>query len=140
VDVAVPASRRVIDWSEAREMSSHGVAFGSHTCTHAMLPRLARPALDRELRRSLEVLEDQGVASVPVLAYPNGDHDNAVVQAARAAGYRAAVTTVPGAESSRPADLLRLKRIGIHEDVTRSIPLFMFHIGRQIWPARGGSA
>lgn len=138
--IATPESRRFISWAEAREMSGHGVAFGSHTCTHAMLSRLDRPALDRELRRSLEVLEAQQVAWVPVLAYPNGDHDDAVVQAARAAGYRAAVTTVPGAESSRPADLLRLKRIGLHEDVTRSIPLFMFHIGRQIWPARGGSA
>jgi len=133
--VALPESRRFIDWSEARDMSSHGLAFGSHTCTHAMLSRLDPASLDRELRRSREVLEEQDVASVPVLAYPNGDHDDAVVHAARAAGYQAAVTTNPGPESGRPADLLRLKRIGLHEDVTRSIPLFMFHIGCQVWPS-----
>src|SRR5205807_5460792 len=41
-DVQVPGERRFIDWNEAREMSNNGVAFGSHTCTHASLGRLDR--------------------------------------------------------------------------------------------------
>jgi peptidoglycan/xylan/chitin deacetylase (PgdA/CDA1 family) len=130
--IPLPEERRFIDWSEAREMSGHGITFGSHTATHAILPGLDRTTLQHELVRPLEVLAEQQVAWVPVLAYPNGDHDDVVVEAARDAGYRAAVTTVAGAESSRPADLLRLKRIGVHEDMTRSIPQFIFHIGRSI--------
>jgi peptidoglycan/xylan/chitin deacetylase (PgdA/CDA1 family) len=130
--IVLPAERRFIDWSEAREMSRHGIAFGSHTCRHAILPGLDRPTLQHELVRPLEVLAEQQVAWVPVLAYPNGDHDDIVVEAARDAGYRAAVTTVAGAESSRPADPLRLRRIGVHEDVTRSISQFMFHVGRNL--------
>jgi peptidoglycan/xylan/chitin deacetylase (PgdA/CDA1 family) len=135
--IVLPDERRFIDWSEAREMSRHGIAFGSHTCTHAILPRLDRTTLQHELTRPLEVLAEQQVAWVPVLAYPNGDHDDVVVKAARDAGYRAAVTTAAGAEPGRPADLLRLKRIGVHDDVTRSIPQFMFHIGRSIRLASG---
>jgi peptidoglycan/xylan/chitin deacetylase (PgdA/CDA1 family) len=135
--VRLPEGRRFLNWDEAREMSRHRIEFGSHSCTHAILPRLAGAALERELRRPLDMLDEQGVNRIPVLGYPNGDHDDVVVDAARTAGYQAAVTTRPGAESTRPADLLRLRRIGVHEDVSRSVPLFMFHIARQVWPSSG---
>lgn len=131
LDVQVPPGRRLVNWAEVREMSRDGISFGSHTCTHANLTRLDEGALARELRRPIEVLEQQRVNYVRVLSYPNGDHTDAVVAAAQAAGYAAAVTTIPGPESARPADLFRLKRIGVHEDVSRSESLLTFHIARQ---------
>ena len=123
--------RRFVDWNEVREMSRHGVSFASHTSTHVNLTRLAGAALERELRAPLDVLREQRVDHVPVLAYPNGDYTDAVVAAARVAGYRAAVTTSPGVESSTPADRFRLKRIGVHDDVTQSVPLLALHVARQ---------
>ena len=123
--------RRLVDWKQVREMSRHGVSFASHTSTHVNLTRLAGAALESELRGPLDMLREQRINHVPVLAYPNGDHTDAVVAAARAAGYSAAVTTSPGLESSRPADLFRLKRIGVHDDVTRSVPLLALHVTRQ---------
>jgi len=124
--------RRFVDWSEVREMSRGGITFGSHTCTHVNLNRLDAADLTRELRGPLETLRQQCISHVPVLAYPNGDHTDAVVEAARAAGYRAAVTTNPGLESRRPADRFRLKRIGVHDDVTQSAPLLALHVARQL--------
>ena len=129
--MARPAERRFLDWNEAREMSRGGVCFGSHTSTHANLTRLTGTALDCELAKPLEVLARQGIRHVPVLAYPNGDHTDAVVAAALRAGYRAAVTTLPGTEPAQPADPLRLRRIGVHEDVTWSVPLLALHVARQ---------
>jgi peptidoglycan/xylan/chitin deacetylase (PgdA/CDA1 family) len=126
-----PGGRRFVDWNEVREMSRHRISFASHTRTHANLTRLAGAALERELRGPLEALAWQRVNHVPVVAYPNGDHTGAVVAAARAAGYLAAVTTSPGLESSRPADRFRLRRIGVHEDVTQSVPLLALHVARQ---------
>jgi peptidoglycan/xylan/chitin deacetylase (PgdA/CDA1 family) len=123
--------RRFVNWAEVHEMARHGVSFASHTRTHVNLTRLAGAALEGELRGPLDVLREQHVNHVPVLAYPNGDHTEAVVAAARAAGYRAAVTTRPGLESSRPADRFRLTRIGVHEDVARSVPLLALHVARQ---------
>jgi peptidoglycan/xylan/chitin deacetylase (PgdA/CDA1 family) len=125
-----PVKRRFLNWSEVRDMSRHGITFGSHSTTHANLTRLSGPALERELRDSLDTLRAQVANDVPVLAYPNGDHTDAVAAAAHAAGYRAAVTTRPGLEASRPSDLFRLKRVGVHEDVSRSIPVMAFHIAR----------
>jgi peptidoglycan/xylan/chitin deacetylase (PgdA/CDA1 family) len=129
--VPVPAGRRLLNWDEAREMSRHGIAFGSHTSTHAILTQVTRTALQRELLRPLEVLRQQRVNQVSVLSYPNGDHTEAALVEARSAGYRAAVTIDPGLESSRPADLFRLKRIVVHDDVSWSVPLLALHIARQ---------
>jgi len=124
-----------MNWDEVREMSAHRIAFGSHTCNHAMLDKLDAATLERELREPLEVLRTRGINDIPVLSYPNGNHDTAVVAAARAAGYRAAVTTLPGYEKRHADDLFRLKRIGVHEDVSRSIPLLSLHVARQSAPA-----
>ena len=131
IGVHVPTDRRLVNWAEVREMSREGISFGSHTCTHANLTRVDGAALERELRRPIEVLEQQRVNHVRVLSYPNGDHTDAVVAAAQAAGYDAAVTTNPGPESAPAADLFRLKRIGVHEDISRSESLLTFHIARQ---------
>jgi peptidoglycan/xylan/chitin deacetylase (PgdA/CDA1 family) len=128
--------RRFVNWDEVRQMSRDGVSFASHTRTHVNLTRLAGVALEGELRGSLDVLREQHVNHVPVLAYPNGDHTDAVVAAARAAGYSAAVTTRPGLEFSRPADRFRLKRIGVHDDVAQSVPLLALHVARQARTAR----
>lgn len=131
--VTFPSTRRFINWDEAHEMSDHGIEFGSHTASHPILTALEPAALERELRQPLEALDMQGVNRVPVLCYPNGDYSTAVVAAARRAGYVAAVTTTPGTESSRPGNLFELKRVGVHDDVTRSIPLLELHIARQTW-------
>jgi hypothetical protein len=126
-----PARRRFVNWDEVAEMSRHGIGFGSHSGSHANLTRLQGAALERELREPLETLRRPGVNHVPVLAYPNGDYSDAVVDAARAAGYQAAVTVRRGLESFVAADRFRLRRIGVHEDVSRSVPTLALHIGRQ---------
>ena len=129
-----PRPRRFVDWDEVCEMSRHGIAFGSHSRTHANLARLSGPQLEGELRDSLAALRERGVNHVPVLAYPNGDHSGAAAVAADVAGYRAAVTTQPGLESRRPPNRFRLKRIAVHEDVSRSIPTMTWHIARTARP------
>jgi peptidoglycan/xylan/chitin deacetylase (PgdA/CDA1 family) len=124
-------SRCFMNWNEVREMSSHGIAFGSHTCTHPILTRVSTNTVRHELRSSLQALRRQAINHVPVICYPNGDETAEVAAEARAAGYRAGVTTRAGLESNPPADLLRLRRIGIHEDVSRSVPLLMLHVARR---------
>lgn len=130
--VGIPDERCFLDWNEVREMAKGGIDFASHTSSHALLPTLDAAALDRELRQPLDVLARELDTFAPLLAYPNGDHTAAVVDAARRVGYAAAVTTQPGVESRAPSDRLRLRRVGAHEDVAHTIPLFMFHIAQQV--------
>jgi peptidoglycan/xylan/chitin deacetylase (PgdA/CDA1 family) len=122
-------TRAFMNWDEVAEMSCNGISFGSHTATHADLTRLSPPALERELRAPLEVLRARAITTVPMLAYPNGDYTATVAAAAQAAGYRAALTTRPGLEDACP-DLFALKRIAVHEDVSRSAASLSFHIAR----------
>jgi peptidoglycan/xylan/chitin deacetylase (PgdA/CDA1 family) len=137
--VRIPERRCFLDWSEVREMAKGGVDFASHTSSHAILTTLDDEALQRELRQPLDVLARELHSFAPMLAYPNGDHADGIVDAARRAGYTAAVTTQPGIESGVPADRMRLRRVGAHEDVARTIPLFMFHIAQQLAAGRGTS-
>jgi peptidoglycan/xylan/chitin deacetylase (PgdA/CDA1 family) len=132
-----PAERRFLDWDEAREMSRHGIAFGSHTATHANLARASGGVLERELRHPLDVLQRECVNAVRVLAYPNGDYTPEVAAAARAAGYDAAVTVRSGFESRMPGDRFQLKRMAVHEDVGRSGPSLALHLARTA--GRGGA-
>jgi peptidoglycan/xylan/chitin deacetylase (PgdA/CDA1 family) len=81
---------RSLDWERLRALARDGWEIGSHTVTHPYLTTLDDAALERELSASREAVEaamDTGCASI---AYPYGDVDARVVEAARRAGYRAA--------------------------------------------------
>ncbi len=99
-------------WSELADAAGNGVAVGSHTRTHPLLPELAPERLEAELRGSLAELERRLPEPLPVLAYPHGRNDAAVRAAAAAAGYRAAYTTEPG-RNGAGADPFRLRRVGV---------------------------
>jgi peptidoglycan/xylan/chitin deacetylase (PgdA/CDA1 family) len=123
-----PNDRLLINWQEVEDMSQHGISFGSHSCTHKILPKLPPEEIKDELDQSLRTLREKSVNYVPVFAYPNGDCDEKTIGQVKAVGYRAAVTMMSGCEASSPKSLFRLKRIAIHNDISATIPLFAFHI------------
>lgn len=122
---AAPSAQpdRFLGWDEARSMLRAGVRFGSHACTHRMLPRLSDDELQRELVDSKQQIERMLGRPVPLVAFPNGDFDSRATDAARRAGYIAAFTTRPGPVGNHD-DPYTLRRINIHERATSQIPLF----------------
>ena len=128
LEVAPPPGSAFLAWPEIREMSAHGIAFGSHSCTHRILTRLGSAEVRREAEASLAALRASGARTVPVFCHPNGDASAATVAAVRAAGYRAAIGGEIGVEAARPADLFRLRRIPVHHDVARTVPLFALRL------------
>jgi len=103
----------VADWDEVRDLAAAGVAIGSHTRRHRKLTQLGSAEREAELAGSLVELREQVPEAAPVLAYPNGDHDDAVCEAAAAAGYEAAFTTEKG-RNGAGTDPLRLRRVSVH--------------------------
>jgi peptidoglycan/xylan/chitin deacetylase (PgdA/CDA1 family) len=77
-------------WDDLALLCEHGWEVGSHTCTHPRLTQLDDEKLDRELRESKRTLETRLGVECTSLAYPYGDCDDRVVEAAGRAGYRAA--------------------------------------------------
>jgi peptidoglycan/xylan/chitin deacetylase (PgdA/CDA1 family) len=98
------ATRRLfLDWDDARALVRHGVAVGSHSLDHAILANEAPEVQRDNLTRARRELETGLEISVDLLAYPNGtadDFDAITEEAAREAGYRYAVTTIPGWNSA----------------------------------------
>jgi peptidoglycan/xylan/chitin deacetylase (PgdA/CDA1 family) len=103
----------VARWEEIRELAAAGVAIGSHTRHHRRLTRLGAAEREVELVGSLAELREQVPGAAAVIAYPNGDHDEEVCRAARAAGYEAGYTTEKG-RNDAATDPYRLRRVSIH--------------------------
>jgi peptidoglycan/xylan/chitin deacetylase (PgdA/CDA1 family) len=82
-------------WGEARLMAGEGAIFGGHTVGHPVLPRCTDEEVERELGCRGIIADRLGVETV-LFAYPNGSHDDRVVDAVARAGYRYAFTTRKG--------------------------------------------
>lgn len=126
--VSAPRERAVVSWEEVADMAGNGISFGSHSVTHAILTNVTPGELRREVDDSLRVLRERSVNCVPVFCYPNGAYTDEVVECVKQAGYVGAVTTDFGWETGRARDLFRVRRIGVHNDIARTTPLFAFHI------------
>jgi peptidoglycan/xylan/chitin deacetylase (PgdA/CDA1 family) len=103
----------VAGWDEIRELAAAGVAIGSHTRHHRRLSQLAAVEREVELVGSLAELREQVPSAAAVIAYPNGDHDDAVCTATREAGYLLAYTTEKG-RNDAATDPFRLRRVSVH--------------------------
>ncbi len=103
----------VAGWGEIGELAAAGVAIGSHTRHHRRLTRLTAAERNVELLGSLSELREHVPAAAAVIAYPNGDHDDAVCAATETAGYEAAFTTEKG-RNDAATDRYRLRRVSVH--------------------------
>lgn len=105
--------------TEIIEMQRAGVAFHSHTRSHASLPALDDQQLATELAGSRAELKALLGTPVDLLAYPFGHVDERVARAAKQAGYRAAFSTQPGF-NRRDVDRHRIRRIDVYGTDTSS--------------------
>jgi peptidoglycan/xylan/chitin deacetylase (PgdA/CDA1 family) len=100
-----------MSWDQLGELRDAGWEIGSHTRTHPHLTQVGDDtALREELTESRAEIERR-LGRCDTLAYPYGDHDDRVVEAAAAAGY-AAAGTLPG-RLPRPRPLA-WPRVGIY--------------------------
>jgi peptidoglycan/xylan/chitin deacetylase (PgdA/CDA1 family) len=103
---------------EIRALHAAGIEIGSHGATHRALTGLSDADLHREVAGSKDTLERLVSAPVTSFCYPYGDFDDRVVEAVRAAGYRAA-TVIRGGISKDLSNPFRLKRISVRGTNTR---------------------
>jgi peptidoglycan/xylan/chitin deacetylase (PgdA/CDA1 family) len=125
---------RGLNWRQLADLADAGWEIGSHTCTHPRLTRLAPEALARELHDSREACERALGRPCRSLAYPFGDFNRRVTEAAAEAGYEAAAIDDPG----QPRDALAWPRIGIyHSDSMTRFRLKMSPTMRRLRIALG---
>jgi peptidoglycan/xylan/chitin deacetylase (PgdA/CDA1 family) len=104
-----PATMRSATWSMLEEMKEAGVEVGSHGLTHAHLPELGAEALREELWESRARIRER-LGSCDTLAYPFGERNAAVEQAARECGYRFgfSLPTKGGQRRAAPSSIPRI--------------------------------
>ncbi len=103
---------------EIRALHRAGIEIGSHGATHRALTVLDAAELAREIASSRETLEKVTGAPVTSFCYPYGDFDDRVVEAVKAAGYRAA-TVIRGGIPDDLSDPFRLERVAVRGTHTR---------------------
>jgi peptidoglycan/xylan/chitin deacetylase (PgdA/CDA1 family) len=80
----------MLTWEQVEILHADGISFGSHTCTHPLLPHLSNEQIWHELAASKAYLEARLGQEISWLAYPYGDSNGKIQELARAVGYRAA--------------------------------------------------
>lgn len=108
--------RSTVDWDHLAEMVQDPlVTIVSHSVTH---PRDLTEVSDRDLRYELETskqrLEKKLGIPIDYFTYPEGNHDERVVDATAAAGYKAALImrNDSGQFAGTSEDLLTIERFG----------------------------
>ncbi len=119
-----------LNWTEVQELHASGlISFGSHTVNHQILTSLNRESVRSELILSFQDLMERNLfdESCRSFCYPNGNHTDEIAGMVRSSGYSLAVTTKSGWNNEK-TNLYTLRRIGVHEDMTRTKTLFACRI------------
>jgi peptidoglycan/xylan/chitin deacetylase (PgdA/CDA1 family) len=124
---AAASSDAFMSWAQAREMEAGGVTFGAHSVSHRILTSLPDADVAREAAESRRRIAQELRGPIDTFSYPNGNWNDAVAQAVAGAGFQVAYSTDPG--PADPGDRrLAVRRINVHEDVTRSLPMFLARV------------
>lgn len=107
-----------VSQSEMRDMLASGlVEICAHTVTHTIATALPDNAFRAELKQCKDELEAYSGREVRSFCYPNGDRgdfDERTKLAVRQAGFRLALTSVPGINRRDDYDPYRILRIHAH--------------------------
>jgi peptidoglycan/xylan/chitin deacetylase (PgdA/CDA1 family) len=132
VDPAAIVARETMDVATLRELARDPlVRYGAHTLTHVNLARVSPERLMRELSGSADKLVEFTGVRPKAFAYPYGSKQVVgarEAEAARAAGFKIAVTTQPGllcaGSLKRATELPRVSLNG-HFQKTRYVSALM---------------
>ncbi len=102
--------KALMDRNQIEQWLAAGMEVGSHSCSHPRLPELDGPRQLAEIHGSRAALRQMLSVAVEHFAYPYGKFTAATLELVRQAGYRSAVTVVPGVARASD-DRLRLPRI-----------------------------
>lgn len=123
---SVKLERAFLNWDEVREMAEQGLAFGSHSHLHQNFTELSQAQISDEIENSFQVLRSKDITPSPVFCYPQGKYNDTSQEALAEKKIRFALTTRK--DSDLDSQPILLGRIGVHEDISDSIPLFTSRI------------
>jgi peptidoglycan/xylan/chitin deacetylase (PgdA/CDA1 family) len=128
LSAVTPPAAETISWDQARLMLESGIVrFGAHTVNHEILDQVSEERVIHEIRESKNHIEKELAYRVNSFSYPNGNFTAIVKKTLQDCGIGIGVTTQKGF-FERTTDLLEIPRIGIHQDISRILPMFRSRI------------
>jgi peptidoglycan/xylan/chitin deacetylase (PgdA/CDA1 family) len=97
---------RLMSPEQMQQLPSDTVRIGSHTMTHAFLPKLEARKMHEELSGSRVKLEKLLNREVKTFALPYGAYNDTVLQICREAGYERVFTGLPVFAFAQPGEFL----------------------------------
>ncbi len=115
----------LLDWAQITEMMADGtLELGSHTRRHRrLIPGLDTAEMEAEIVGSKTVIRERTGEHAAVFCYPSGDR-TAAAEAMVQAHYRGACLVEKGWNRAG-ADPYALRRVAVHEDVSRDRSAFL---------------
>lgn len=86
----------MLGWEEVEEMARHGISFGSHTKSHAIITQINTDKIIEELSVSKMAVENYTRKPVRFFSYPNGYYHERHIELVKNAGYIGAFTCKSG--------------------------------------------
>ena len=111
-----------------------GFEIGFHTLRHPSLPTLDDESLAGAMTEGRDALERATGTAIATIAYPHGDADDRVADAARAAGYRFGFAAYGGTITDRADPLLLDRRYPLHG----TLGDFALDLARKLWATARG--
>jgi len=105
---------KIMNWKEIKEMSQNRLfEIGSHGLTHRKLRKLATEEVEKEVKISKEILEQELEIRIKSFAYPFGRYNKEVLKTVGDSGYEFAFSIKPG-RLSKNMDKFQIPRFGIN--------------------------
>jgi len=109
------SERKMLTWTQIKDMASQGIDFGSHTVSHPKLIELNDNSVSKELVESKQIIEEQLGIVCSHFAYPYGLLAESTLELVHQAGYKTACSTRSGFNNAE-RDPLVLHRIEVYGD------------------------
>ena len=113
-----PDEPAVLGWEALRRLAGEGVVLAAHTQTHPVLNRTTVAHAREEIVGSQADLERHIGAALPVFSYPDGGHNEAVMQILKEEGFLLAFNGPAGDDDLATGNPLRIRRVNITRRTT----------------------
>lgn len=103
----------IMNWEEIKEISRNSLfEIGSHGLTHRKLHKLTIEEIEKEVKVSKKILEENLGVEIKNFAYPFGRYNEVVLKIIRDSGYKYGFSIKPG-RLSKKIDKFQIPRFGI---------------------------
>lgn len=123
--------RKILTWSQVKEMANDGIEIGSHTVNHPNLGKISQEEVEREISESKELIEEKICKPVHGFAIPyglEGFYNKDVIEIIKRSNYQYSCSAKVGCADIN-SDIYELKRISASN---LTLPLFAWKIYKYI--------